>query len=438
MRFPIAFAACQIDIEHMDFVVARDDLAWDRSGTNGSRPFPAEPRWQASRHEREAEFVRRCEGSSEGCLLLRTIAANRLSRLRSRMLSSPGCARSPRRPLGLRISAARRHRGCAPADARSRIAGPTRKLGLCAVMWRSARQRKSSLPDPSSGQTRRAADVGRADENLRHCPAAMRALNHFGPSRRVAHDIDLGKADAFPGKQFLCREAIGAERRGVDFDGHFGPEFGQPRYMIRAHGAPGQPWQKPGHRRSRAPARSKIRAQVSRVAPSVRTSSTSSRRLPRTCGRASPRHPEGALDIGGHARSCVSPTCWRVARIRLSRSWATGTPLMRETVCARVAAWVETARPQPAPMQGHWNERIGLAQELAPGGGHPASHGGCEVEPVAIFERLDQGPRRLINIARPRVPGCSSGGWRSLPWTTRPAPGHRQTECPGARNKVAK
>ena len=57
---------------------------------------------------------------------------------------------------------------------------------------------------------------------------------------------------------------------------------------------------------------------------------------------------------------------------------------------------VEPPRPLPAPVQRHRHQRVGLAQERAPGIRHPAAHGGREVEPVAVFERMHQRARDLV------------------------------------------
>ena len=51
---------------------------------------------------------------------------------------------------------------------------------------------------------------------------------------------------------------------------------------------------------------------------------------------------------------------------------------------------VEAPRPLPAPMQRHRHNCIGFGQEFTTGIGHPATHGGREVEPVAVLEGVDE------------------------------------------------
>src|SRR4029077_12526266 len=111
---------------------------------------------------------------------------------------SPGSERSPRRPTWPRGSAPRRSRHCAPAPARTAFARD--QPGTLGFAWSCGRPREQRIEFTGFLQLVELiapTDVGLADENLRHRPAAMRALNHFGPSRGVAHDIDFGEADAF-------------------------------------------------------------------------------------------------------------------------------------------------------------------------------------------------------------------------------------------------
>jgi hypothetical protein len=42
-------------------------------------------------------------------------------------------------------------------------------------------------------------------------------------------------------------------------------------------------------------------------------------------------------------------------------------------------------------MQRHRHQRVGFGQKLAAGLADPASHHRRQVQPVAIFERMDQG-----------------------------------------------
>src|SRR5260370_23468195 len=65
-------------------------------------------------------------------------------------------------------------------------------------------------------------DMGRADENLRHGHASIRAFNHPASFLVVPGHVDLGEGHALPDQERLGGAAIGAIAGGVDFDtGHF-------------------------------------------------------------------------------------------------------------------------------------------------------------------------------------------------------------------------
>src|SRR5579863_5936748 len=66
-----------------------------------------------------------------------------------------------------------------------------------------------------------AADMDRADENLRISAASISARDHLFAFFPVSADVDLMKAYTFTGEQFLRVEAIGAVANGIDVDcGH--------------------------------------------------------------------------------------------------------------------------------------------------------------------------------------------------------------------------
>jgi len=50
------------------------------------------------------------------------------------------------------------------------------------------------------------------------------------------------------------------------------------------------------------------------------------------------------------------------------------------------------------------NQGIGIRQQFVPGPCHPAPHGGREVEPVAVFQRMDQRPRDVVVANRGACP----------------------------------
>ena len=71
---------------------------------------------------------------------------------------------------------------------------------------------------------------------------------------------------------------------------------------------------------------------------------------------------------------------------------------------------VEAPRPLPTPMQRHRDDGAGLGEERPAGIRHPAPHGRRKVEPVTVFEGVNELARNIV-IAhrRPRAPV----GWRS-------------------------
>ena len=62
-------------------------------------------------------------------------------------------------------------------------------------------------------------DMHITDKDLRHCPAAVGALDHLGFSVGVGPHIDLGKIDALLIQQSFGCVAKAAQRRRVDFNG---------------------------------------------------------------------------------------------------------------------------------------------------------------------------------------------------------------------------
>ena len=73
---------------------------------------------------------------------------------------------------------------------------------------------------------------------------------------------------------------------------------------------------------------------------------------------------------------------------------------VRRDGCRQHGRLVEAPRPKPAPMQRHRHQRVGLGQQLAAGLADPASHHRRQIEPIAIFERMDQGARNLVETHR--------------------------------------
>jgi hypothetical protein len=69
---------------------------------------------------------------------------------------------------------------------------------------------------------------------------------------------------------------------------------------------------------------------------------------------------------------------------------------------------VEAPRPLPAPMQRHRDDGVGLGEERPGSVRHPAAHRRGKVEPVAVFEGVDQLARDVV-VAHRRA-GAPVGG----------------------------
>ena len=70
---------------------------------------------------------------------------------------------------------------------------------------------------------------------------------------------------------------------------------------------------------------------------------------------------------------------------------------------------VEPPCPLAAPMQRHRHDDVGSREKRATGIRHPASHGGSKIEPIAIFQGVDQRASDIViahHGARPVI-----GGW---------------------------
>ena len=144
-----------------------------------------------------------------------------------------------------------------------------------------------------------------------------------------------------------------------------------------------------------APARNSARAQASTVAPDVSTSSTSRSLRPATSALPSAGTRKAPCTFCG-AFGFVEPDLLRRGLDALERP-------VRHHPAARLGddlgqqrRLVEAPRPLPPPVQRHRNEGVGVGEELAAGMRHPASHHRREVEPVAVFQRMDELARDIV------------------------------------------
>ena len=130
------------------------------------------------------------------------------------------------------------------------------------------------------------------------------------------------------------------------------------------------------------------------------------------------------------------PDLLRGALTRLSAYRATGTPLLREIAFASSADWLKRRAHSRRQCSGT-GRALGVRQEFAAGARHPAAHGGREVEPVAIFERVHQ---RARDVVVAHAPGARwSGGRIGDRLHRQHAAGRdrRRRECRAARNRAA-
>src|ERR1700761_3451487 len=63
-----------------------------------------------------------------------------------------------------------------------------------------------------------AADVRAVDEDLRHGAAALAPFEHLAELRGIAVDAELVPLETAILEEVLCGDAVGADRRAVDFD----------------------------------------------------------------------------------------------------------------------------------------------------------------------------------------------------------------------------
>ena len=133
-----------------------------------------------------------------------------------------------------------------------------------------------------------------------------------------------------------------------------------------------------------APAAFRARAQPSRVAPVVRTSSISRTRRPSICARR-------------RAGTAKAPATLRVRAARPDFCGAVRFRLMRTSGLERAASLsrhalgqqgslVVAAGPEPGPMERHRGDQIRLGQKLRTGPRQPAPEERRQIGPVGMFE----------------------------------------------------
>src|SRR5271167_5065660 len=163
--------------------------------------------------------------------------------------------------------------------------------------------------------------MGSPDEDLGNGGAATGARHHLGAHRRGTCHVEFDEVHSLVAEQLFRRHAVGTKGGGIDLDRRhslktFARRGGRSGHYMGVRTA-ATTRANTSTSTDMAPARSNARAQVSIVAPEVSTSSTSTSRLPWTA--ASPPAGTRKAPCTLAARSARErPTCWAVARTRLT------------------------------------------------------------------------------------------------------------------------
>src|SRR5580704_736597 len=216
-----------------------------------------------------------------------------------------------------------------------------------------------------------ATHVDRADEYLRHRHVSVGPRHHLLSPLGIPAHVDLCKCDSLPRQQLFCGSAIWAIPCRVNFDpvhvsaGYMGLRLG---VTTRANTSTST---------DAAPPRNRARAQASRVAPEVNTSSTSSSLRPATSGLRSGGTRNAPCTF--RARPDLSkPTCCGVAFTRLRAPCATVRLLAFPITSASSADWLKRRH--------HWRRQCS-------GTGTSASASASNIRPAFAIQRPIIGAR---------------------------------------------
>ena len=212
------------------------------------------------------------------------------------------------------------------------------------------------------------ADVGVADENLRHRPAAVRLRRHRRLRGAVAINADFLERGRLGAQQRLGRVAKGTSGLGVDDDrGHAQDILDASirafsSYYMCSH-APVTTLAKTSTSTRFAPALNSALEAALAVAPEVKTSSTSTTLRSRTTALSAIRNAPWTFSA-----LCVrlKPTWLRVALTRRSAARSHGFPVWREISVASAAAWLNCRRHSRKACSGTGARRSASARMSAP------------------------------------------------------------------------
>jgi hypothetical protein len=213
--FAPAFAACQVDIEHVHLVVARGNRAVRRDDESAVDPFAPATALERERAERYPQAVLARSFTDTGKDGRSVFAADRpgsafaIAIEQARHFGREQHVGAPGRSLCDRVF---ERCGIGPGiDARSHL----QDSDAC----HSARQQRVELAFAlERGEFVRTADMRIADEDLRHGPRGRRAFQHLFALRPAHRDVVFGIVHALLVEQALGSDAESATEFGVNVD----------------------------------------------------------------------------------------------------------------------------------------------------------------------------------------------------------------------------
>ena len=267
-----------------------------------------------------------------------------------------------------------------------------------------------------------AADVHLADENLRERPTAG-ALDHLLALHRAPGCVDLLHVRALALQQRDGPRAVRAE--GARVDGYLRPYPTQACQIEISIGLTTRA--RVTACTSAAPALRNARAHASKVAPVVKTSSTTRIVLPSKRPNALIAPPTF------RRRSEAESPAWLLRLLtRLQRARFPGLAAGARHRLRQPGGLVEAPHRQPRPMHRRGRDEIRFRQRFAGGCGHPLREHRQPIAPSAALQIKDQPPRViLVDQRRPR------GVVGRLPASARAADRRRDCRRPAAGNRSA-
>ena len=174
-----------------------------------------------------------------------------------------------------------------------------------------------------------------------------------------------------------------------------------PSHIWDCQFATSQPARTPVTSTCAAPGRSSARDAALAVAPEVSTSSTSTIRRPLT--RGVPADAKGALHVLRRAaRASGRPGCASPSRARADPG-SQGLPARARDLARERGGLIEAAHPEPARVQRHRRDDVGLGEQVGARARHPGAHRAREFAAIGIFQPMHQTPRRAVLETRDRA-----------------------------------